>query len=444
MRDSNSVTGVQACDHVIVAPSDLLTDLAARGLLHDHTDLEALRSRLGAGPITLYHGVDPTAASLHVGHLLGIVMLRRFQLAGHRPIAVVGGATGMIGDPSGRSEERNLLDEATLARNVAAISEQVAKLLPSSPDAPAVELVDNASWTRDLTLVEFLRTVGKSVTVNQMVAKESVKARMAGTEGISFTEFTYMLLQANDFAWLSEHEGCELQIGGSDQWGNIAAGIDLVRRWSGSSVHGLTWPLLTRADGSKFGKSQGENVWLAPERTSPYRFFQFWMQTDDADVQSRLLQLTFVPVAEIVDLVQRHSAAPAKRQAQRRLAAELTSLVHGPDAADAAAAASDVLFGADLDGVSEATLAMVAGEVPTTELLPGTLDDGVAVVELLVRCGLASSKGEAQRVLAQGGAYLEGVALGPNERIDRSRTRHGRYLLLRRGKRNYSMAVLSA
>lgn len=433
-----------AWEHVPVAPPDLLSDLAARGLLHDHTDLDALRSRLSAGPVTLYHGVDPTADSLHVGHLLGIVMLRRFQLAGHRPIAVVGGATGMIGDPSGRSEERNLLDEATLAHNVEAISAQVAALLaPREGIAPAA-LLDNATWTRDLTLVDFLRSVGKSVTVNQMVARESVKARMAGTEGISFTEFTYMLLQANDFAWLNEHEGCELQIGGSDQWGNITAGIDLIRRWSGRSAHGLTWPLLTRGDGSKFGKSQGGNVWLDPSRTSPYRFFQFWMQTDDADVESRLLQLTFLPVDEVAAVAARHREAPAKHLGQRRLAAEVTALVHGPEAVAAAEAASDVLFGGSLDGVSAATLAMVAGEVPTTELPAAALDEPVEAVDLLVRCGLVRSKGEGRRVLEQGGAYLDGTPLAPDDRIDRSRARQGRYLLLRRGKRTYAMAVLGA
>jgi tyrosyl-tRNA synthetase len=420
---------------------DLLPDLAARGLLHDHTDLDALRERLAAGPVVLYHGIDPTADSLHVGHLLGIVMLRRFQLSGHLPIAVVGGATGMIGDPSGRSNERNLLDEATLAHNVAAISAQVEGLLAAGDGVAAARLVDNAAWTRDLTLVDFLRTVGKSVTVNQMVARESVKARMAGTEGISFTEFTYMLLQANDFAWLNEHEGCELQIGGSDQWGNIASGVDLVRRWSGRSVHGLTWPLLTRADGSKFGKSQGENVWLDPERTSPYRFFQFWMQTEDADVQSRLLQLTLLPVEEARAVAERHAEAPAKRLAQRRLAEEITTMVHGASAASAAAAASEVLFGAGLDGVSEETLQMVATEVPTTRL---SSDDLAAMgpADLLVRCGLAKSKGEAQRILAQGGASLDGTTIDPDGPLDVARARYGRYLLLRRGKRNHAMAIV--
>ncbi len=264
---------------MLAEPSDLLDDLDQRGLVHDTTDRDALAARLAQGPITLYYGCDPTAPSLHHGNLIGLIMLRRFQDAGHRPIALAGGATGMVGDPGGRSEERNLLDVETLAANVAAIKEQISRILGP---AERWTLVDNLSWTAGIRLLDFLRDVGKHVTVNQMMARESVKARMTSEHGISFTEFTYMLLQANDYAHLHEHEGCELQIGGSDQWGNILSGVDLIRRQKGIAVHALCWPLLTADDGSKIGKTTGARVWLDPDLTSPYAFFQHWINIDDA------------------------------------------------------------------------------------------------------------------------------------------------------------------
>ena len=275
--------GAPGGDDVRLMPAapDLLDDLDQRGLIHDTTDRAALAARLAEGPITLYYGCDPTAPSLHHGNLIGLIMLRRFQDAGHRPIALAGGATGMIGDPGGRSEERNLLDVETLAANVAAIKEQISRIL--GPEGRWM-LVDNLTWTADVRLLDFLRDVGKHVTVNQMVARESVKARMASEHGISYTEFSYMLLQAFDYAHLHEHEGCELQIGGSDQWGNILSGVDLIRRQRGQAVHALCWPLLTADDGSKIGKTTGARVWLDPELTSPYAFFQHWINVDDAEV----------------------------------------------------------------------------------------------------------------------------------------------------------------
>ena len=307
----------------------VLADLEARGLVHDTTDRAALARRL-ASPVTVYHGIDPTADSLHIGNLVGVLALRRFQAAGHRPVALAGGATGMIGDPGGRTGERALLDADTLAANLKGIEAQLRRLLAFDPaGGPGALLVDNASWTAGLGLLEFLRDVGKHATVNQMMAKESVRTRLESTEGISFTEFSYMLIQAHDYLWLHEHEGCDLQIGGSDQWGNITAGIDLVRRRTGDAVHGLTWPLLTRADGSKFGKSAGGNVWLDPRRTSPYAFYQHWIQVDDADVGRFLLQMTFLDLDEVTELAALHAAAPARREAQRRLAHEVTALVHG-------------------------------------------------------------------------------------------------------------------
>src|SRR5262245_9243212 len=279
---------------------DLLDDLRSRGLVHDHTDLGALASRLASGPIVLYYGCDPTADSLHVGNLIGLLVLRRFQDAGHRPIALAGGATGMVGDPSGRSEERNLLDADSLAANVAAIKGQISQVL--GPEG-AWQLVDNMDWTASLGLLDFLRDVGKHATVGQMLARESVKARLASEQGISYTEFTYMLLQANDYLHLFRHHGCELQIGGSDQWGNIVAGVDLIRRATGTAVHALSWPLLTAPDGSKLGKTTGARTWLSAERTSPFELYQHFFNVDDRQVRQQLCWFTLLSVAEIDELV---------------------------------------------------------------------------------------------------------------------------------------------
>src|SRR4051794_19209500 len=275
---------------------ELLAHLQARGLIHDTTDRDALARRLDEGPVTLYHGMDPSADSLHTGNLIGLLMLRRFQLAGHHPIALAGGATGMVGDPGGRSEERNLLDEDTLRANVASIKAQIARILG---DEGEWKLVDNYDWTRDVPLLAFLRDVGKHVTVNQMMARDSVRTRLQSEHGISFTEFSYMLLQANDYWWLHEHEACELQVGGSDQWGNILSGVDLIRRRSGAAVHALCWPLLTAGDGTKLGKTTGARIWLNPERTTPFELFQHFVQTDDREVRRLLLWLTLLPVKEI-------------------------------------------------------------------------------------------------------------------------------------------------
>jgi tyrosyl-tRNA synthetase len=423
----------------VSAPNDLLADLDARGLVQDTTDREALAARLAQGPVTLYLGFDPTADSLHVGNLLGLVTLRRFQDAGHRTIALAGGATGMIGDPSGRSDERNLLDADTLAANLASIKEQIGRFI-SFGDGGA--LVDNQTWTAPIGILEFLRDVGKHVTVNQMVAKESVKARMAGDAGISYTEFSYMLLQANDFWWLNEHEGCELQVGGSDQWGNITAGIDLIRRRSGRSAHGLTWPLVARSDGVKMGKSQSGAVWLSAARTSPYQFFQWWMQIPDADVERFLLGFTLLPVDEARSVAAAHAEDPARRDGQRRLAREVTSLVHGPEQARAAEAASSVLFGGSVESVDAATLDAVAGEVPVLQVRGADLGSGLDLVDALVGAGLATSKGDARRTLEQGGASVNGVKAEPGRELGAADLLAERYVLLRKGKRSYAMVVV--
>jgi tyrosyl-tRNA synthetase len=416
----------------------LLADLRARGLVHDHTDEDALATRLAAGPVTVYSGFDPTADSLHIGNLVPLLLLRRFQAAGHRPIALAGGATGMIGDPGGRTEERQLLGPEQLDANLAGIRAQLERLLEFG-DAGAL-LVDNRTWTEPLSVLEFLRDVGKHVTVNAMLAKESVKARVESEHGISFTEFSYMLLQANDYRWLHEHHGCELQVGGSDQWGNITAGIDLVRRTTGDHVHGLTVPLIMRSDGQKFGKSQEGNVWLSAEKTSPYRFYQYWIQLPDADVDRFLRQLTLLPLDEVEAIVAEHAQSPERRQGQQRLAAELTTLVHGEEAVRAAAEASEVLFAGSGAPPSAEALAMLVDEVPTSR--QGSLGEGDDLVTLLAATDLAASKSDARRALDERSVTLNGVRVDEVRALSSADLLHGRYLLLRRGKKRHHLVVV--
>lgn len=420
---------------------DLLADLDARGLVHDVTDRSALTARLADGPVGVYAGFDPTADSLHAGHLIGQLMLRRVQIAGHRPFPLAGGATGMVGDPGGRSEERNLLDRDTLRHNVASIKRQLERLMDFEPGPTQAVLVDNADWTESMPVLTFLRDVGKHVTVNQMLAKESVRARVASEHGISYTEFSYMLLQANDFFHLFREHGVEVQMGGSDQWGNITAGIDLIRRRVGGTVHGLTWPLLTLGDGQKMGKSVSGALWLDPAKTSPYEFWQYWMQVPDADVATLLLRLTFRSVDDIHALVAAHEAAPHRREAQRILANDVTGIVHGPDAASAAAGAAAVLFGGDPTAAGRGVLDTLAQEVPTSRHSPDALQD---VVALLVGTGLAASRGEARRLLGQRSVRANGVVVDPDAPAIAGPLLAGRYVLLRRGKTHYHLAEFSA
>lgn len=418
----------------------LLDDLEARGLVHDSTDRDQLAARLAAGPISVYYGCDPTADSLHIGNLIGLLVLRRFQDAGHRPVALAGGATGMVGDPSGQSEERNLLDTETLDANVAAIKSQMARILDFEEGGAL--LVDNRDWTADVTLLDFLRDVGKHVTVNQMLARESVRGRLAGEQGISYTEFSYMLLQAHDYLWLNEHLGVELQIGGSDQWGNILSGIDLVRRVRGKAIHGLSWPLMTAPDGSKLGKTTGARVWLDPARTSPYRFYQHWMQTDDRQVREYLAKFTLLSMSAVDELAAEHAKAPERRRGQRLLAGEVAELVHGPVAARAAEQASEILFGGSPLEATSAAMAAVAAEVPTAPL--GSDEDlaaGMDLVPLLVDAGLASSRGDARRSLEQGAVSVNGDRAQPGRLIGKGDVLHGRYVVLRKGKKSYAVLV---
>lgn len=413
---------------------DLLAELDARGLVRDSTDPQALASRLMDGPIGLYYGCDPSADSLHVGNLIGLVMLRRFQDAGHRAVALAGGATGMVGDPSGISDERNLLDDDVLAYNVASIKSQIARVVDLDDDRGI--LVDNRDWTEPMGLLQFLRDVGRHATVNQMVSRESVRARLHSEHGITFTEFSYMLLQASDYLWLHDHEGCELQIGGSDQWGNIVSGVDLIRRARGSTVHALAWPLLLSADGTKLGKSTGARTWLDADKTSPYQFHQHWLQLSDDEVAQQLPMFSLRPFADVSGVLEDHSQAPERRRAQRALADEMTSLVHGAAAAANAAQAADVLFGDDPRQASRNALDFVAAEVPSSERPAASLGD---VVELLAATGLAGSKTEARRLLAQRSIRANGQVIDGEGGLDGVPLLHDRYLLLRRGRRTHHL-----
>ena len=406
---------------------DLLADLEARGLVQDSTDREALRARIKAGQIGLYYGADPSADSLQIGNLIGLIVLRRFADAGHNAMALAGGATGMIGDPGGRSTERNLLDAETLARNTGRIAEQLERI-------SRVALVNNLDWTAGLTLLDFLRDVGKHASVNQMIARESVKARLESENGISFTEFSYQLLQANDYQQLCRNHQVELQIGGSDQWGNILAGVDLIRKADGRHVHAFTWPLLLRSDGKKFGKSEDGAVWLAADKTSPYQFFQYWMNVADADIERFLLQLTLVPVEECVAVAAAHAGAPFKRDGQRRLAQEITTLVHGAEATAAAQEASEILFGGSPAGASKRALEFLASEVPTS-----AFGQGLTLAAALAATPLASSLSDARRTIDQGAASVNGEVVPADRPLTEADLLYDRWVLLRKGKRNYHL-----
>lgn len=425
--------------------SDILTELDWRGLYADSTDRDALAKRLAEGPLALYAGFDPTADSLHVGNLVPLFALRRFQLAGHKPIVLAGGATGMVGDPSGKSDERNLQAPDQVAHNIAAIQVQLRKFLDFDAPANPARLVNNADWFGPITFLEFLRDTGKYITVNSMVAKDSVRSRMEdrGT-GISFTEFSYMLLQGYDFYHLRNTLNCELQVGATDQWGNITVGTELTRKKLGATVWGLVFPLLTKSDGSKYGKTASGTVWLDPKKTSPYRFYQFFVNADDADVVKLLRTLTFLSREEITTLENEAKANPGARAAQKALAREMTALVHGADALTAALKASEILFGGSLDGVTEAIFNDVVGEVPTKDLERAKLDGaGASIVDLIVLAGLENSKGAARKSLEAGGVYLNNVRVPDHTRsVTAGDLLFGKYLLLRKGKKSYAVLTV--
>lgn len=417
-------------------PADILDDLTWRGLVAQTTEPTALHQALATGPVTVYAGFDPTADSLHVGNLVPLLTLRRFQNAGHKAIALAGGATGMIGDPGGRASERALNDADTVAAWTERIRGQIAKLV----DLDAGLLVNNYEWTAGVSAIDFLRDVGKHFTVNYMLAKESVSARLEGA-GISFTEFSYMLLQAFDFQVLHDRYGCTLQVGGSDQWGNIVAGIELIRRTRGATAHGLTVPLVTTSTGEKFGKSAGNAVWLDPAKTSPYAFYQYWLNVPDADAVTYLKLFTFLPRAEIEALATETAEKPQARAAQRALAAEMTRLIHGAEALDRAIRTSEALFAGNVRAIDAAEdLTAALGEAPTITVARAAIPP---LARLLADAGLASSLSEARRLVTQGGVSVnDDRAADADWQPTAADLLHGRFLVLRAGKRKYALVTV--
>lgn len=420
--------------------TDLLGTLGDRGLLQDAT--AGLAARLERGPLTCYVGFDPTADSLHVGNLVPVMVAAWLQRFGHTPIVLIGAGTGMIGDPSGKREERPVLPLERIDHNAEAIRRQLARFLTfESSDRNAARLRNNADWLRKLPLMDFLRDTGKHLTLGFMLQKESVRSRME--TGISYTEFSYMIIQAYDFWHLFRTEGCELQIGGSDQWGNITAGIELIGKREGQQTHGLVFPLMTNASGAKFGKSEVGNVWLDPAKTSPYQFYQFWINTDDRDIERYLRMLTFLPLEEIAAAMTNHAQDPGKRSAQRLLAHDVTTRVHGGAAAAEAIRTSEALFGADAGARPSSEL---LAEMPTRQVSRSELPGGLSVVELLVASGLATSKADARRGIQGRGFYLNDQ---PIEKADLQLSEDqlqgppgGRFVILRKGKKNYVRVVV--
>ncbi|MCF5889898.1 tyrosine--tRNA ligase [Aeromonas veronii] len=412
----------------------LLDELTERGLVAQNSDPAALADHL-ATPRTVYCGFDPTAGSLHIGHLVPLLMLRRFQLAGHTPVALVGGATGLIGDPSFKATERSLNSADTVQGWVASLSAQIRSLLPADEGLSAPQLVNNGDWMGQMSALDFLRDIGKHFSVNAMLARESVRQRLARPDqGISFTEFSYALLQSYDFAVLHQRLGCTLQIGGNDQWGNITSGMDLTRRLHQAQVHGMTLPLITKADGTKFGKTEGGAVWLDPALTSPYAFYQFWLGTADEDVYRFLRYYSFMPLSEIDALEAEDAKRQGRKQAQQVLANELTELVHGKAALAAVQRISELLFSGDVARLGESDLAQLAQDGMPSSTVSGETD----LVSLLVSCGLANSKRIARELLAAGAISLNGV-LKQDDQLSATDRLFGRYLLLRRGKKQYHL-----
>ena len=429
--------------------TNFVQELQWRGMIHDvmpGTE-EHLMEKMQAA----YVGIDPTADSLHIGHLVGVMMLKHFQLAGHKPIALVGGATGMIGDPSGKSAERNLLDETTLRRNQEALKAQLSRFLDFDGSEPnAATLVNNYDWMKDFSFLDFIRDVGKHITVNYMMAKDSVKKRLSSDakEGMSFTEFTYQLVQGYDFLYLYQHYDCTLQMGGSDQWGNITSGTELIRRIGGGKGYALTCPLITKADGTKFGKTEGGNIWLDAHRTSPYRFYQYWLNTSDADAEKYIKIFTFLNQDTIEKLIEEHSEAPHMRLLQKKLAAEVTAMVHSEADLDRAVQASNILFGKstseDLKQLDEQTFLDVFEGVPQAELTKSELENGLDMIgALAAKTGFLGSNGEARRELKQNSISVNKEKVKEDRLITSADLINDKFVLLQRGKKNYFVLSFS-
>ncbi len=423
-------------------------ELAWRGMLHDA--MPGTEEHLQKGMQAAYVGIDPTADSLHIGHLVGVMMLRHFQLAGHKPVALVGGATGMIGDPSGKSAERNLLDEVTLRHNQEALKEQLGRFLDfGSQEANAAILVNNYDWMKDFSFLDFIRDVGKHITVNYMMAKDSVKKRLSSDakEGMSFTEFTYQLVQGYDFLHLYQTHNCTLQMGGSDQWGNITTGTELIRRIGGGKGYALTCPLITKADGTKFGKTESGNIWLDANRTSPYRFYQYWLNTSDEDAEKYIKIFTLLSKDEIETLIAAHKEAPHMRALQKRLAEEITVMVHSKEDLDNAVKASNILFGKstseDLKGLDEATFLDVFDGVPQAEVGMDQIEEGLDMIgALAAKTGFLGSNGEARRELKQNSISVNKEKVKEDYSITKNDLINNKFVLLQKGKKNYYVILV--
>lgn len=427
---------------------NFVEELQWRGMIH--TVMPGTEELLDKEMISAYVGIDPTADSLHIGHLVGVMMLKHLQRSGHKPIVLVGGATGMIGDPSGKSEERNLLDEETLRHNQECLKKQLRKLLDFDTDAPnRAEMVNNYDWMKDFSFLSFIRDVGKHITVNYMMAKDSVKKRLTGEagEGMSFTEFTYQLVQGYDFLHLYQHNNCKLQMGGSDQWGNITTGTELIRRKTGGEAFALTCPLITKADGGKFGKTETGNVWLDPARTSPYRFYQFWLNTSDADAEKYIRIFTLYGKEEIDAMIAEHQAAPHLRVLQKALAKDITIRIHSETDYLSAVEASEILFGKGtaeaLHRLDEETLISVFEGVPQYEISTADLSAGIDIVDLVAdKTTIFPSKGEARRMLKDGGVQINKTKVSEEFIADASQLLSGKYLLVQKGKKNYYLLIV--
>ena len=427
---------------------NFVEELRWRGMIHDM--MPGTEEQLQKEMTVAYVGIDPTADSLHIGHLVGVMMLRHFQRAGHKPLALVGGATGMIGDPSMKSQERNLLDEATLRHNQEAIKKQLSKFLDFDSDAPnSAELVNNYDWMKEFSFLDFIREVGKHITVNYMMAKDSVKRRLAGegTSGLSFTEFSYQLVQGYDFTYLNKTKGCKLHLGGSDQWGNITTGTELIRRMNGDEAFALTCPLITKADGGKFGKTESGNVWLDPRYTSPYKFYQFWLNVGDADAEKYIKIFTSLTKEEIDKLIEEQNAAPHLRPLQKKLAEEVTVMVHSREAYEAAVEASQILFGGAtseaLRKIDEDTLLSVFEGVPQFEISKEELKGGIKAVDLLAeKTSIFPSKGEMRKTVQGGGVMINKEKLTAFDAvIGEESLLNDKYILAQRGKKNYFLII---
>lgn len=427
---------------------NFVEELKWRGMIHDI--MPGTEEQLAKEQTTAYVGIDPTADSLHVGHLVSVMMMKHLQMAGHKPIFIIGGATGMIGDPSGKSQERNLLDEDTIRRNMEGIHAQLSRFIDFNSSASnAAIMLNNYDWMKEFSFLDFIRDIGKHITVNYMMSKDSVKRRLTGeyADGMSFTEFTYQLVQGYDFLYLRKNYNCLLQMGGSDQWGNITTGGELIRRKEGVEAYGLTWPLMTKSDGKKFGKTESGNIWLDPKRTSPYKFYQFWLNSTDEDAARYIKIFTILPPAEIDALIAEHIEAPHLRKLQKTLAKEITCLIHGEENYETALEASQILFGnatsETLKKIDEGTFLSVFEGVPQYEISAADLKAGITIVDFLAdKTAIMSSKGEARRALKGNGISINKEKVNEETVVDESHLIDGKYILAQSGKKNYFLVVV--